>query len=99
MDITSKSCEQRLTYVAMHTNFILLFKLALYSSTLVIISAEITYSYCNTIGQSSFYKLCYLHGTPTFIAEVLCLVHICSTCNNLVLILRRSKLIHGTRYL
>ena len=38
-DVTSKSCEQRLItkgHVAMHTNLILLFKPALYSSTLVI---------------------------------------------------------------
>ena len=39
-DVMSKACEERLmtirTYVAMHTNLILLFKPTLYSSTLVI---------------------------------------------------------------
>ena len=60
-DITSKSREQRLItreHIAMHANLILLFKPALYSSTLVIklfeSSIKFRNYYCNTIGQSSF---------------------------------------------
>ena len=57
-DITSKSREQRLItkeHIATHVNLILLFKPALYSSTLVYLKVVLCRnSYCSTIGQSSF---------------------------------------------
>ena len=78
-DVTSKSREQRLItkeHIATHTNLILLFKPALFSSTFY---AEIL---TVALGQSSFirfatfffYKVCNLHGTPTFKTEELRLV-------------------------
>ena len=79
-DVTCKSHKQRLIakeHIAMHTNLIPLFKLALYSSTLVIKCLKVVLnqnSYCNTIDQSCFFKLCNPHGTPTFKTEVVCLV-------------------------
>ena len=55
----SKDSSLRNTYVAMDTNSFLLFKPALYSTTLLISSMNLFISqnsYCNTVGQSCSIK-------------------------------------------
>ena len=59
-NVTSKSCEQRLItkeYIATQANLILLFKPALYSSTLVIKLFHVIY----TLKQSYVFMEIYVH--------------------------------------
>ena len=70
----SKSCEQRLItkeHIAMFS-YKYISSPALYSSTLVIKSLKAKIHYRAVF----FYKLRYMHGTPTFITEALRLVSI-----------------------
>ena len=73
----SRDSSLRNTYVAMHVNLILLFKPALYSSTLVIklFESSINLFYAEILTVTLlFYKLRNLHGTSTYKTKALRLV-------------------------
>ena len=77
-------------HIAMHTNLILPFKSALYSSHKVVLSRN---SYCNTIGQSCFVRFATRTAlsTPTFQTESLSLVSNIQLVTWLLLCIMKSK--------
>ena len=77
-------------HIATHTNLILPFKSALYSSHKVVLSRN---SYCNTIGQSCFVRFATRTAlsTPTFQTESLSFVSNIQLVTWLLLCIMKSK--------